>query len=485
MRATRTARSEGKPGVGLGLLGAPFSASAGPASAVARAPHPATTGAATYPVRSSIPRALVVGTTPDYVDLLERAHPGRCLFLTDRELRAAAREPAPPSGGEIICSLADAGAVRGAVAAHLRRHRMRLDGIACFDCESMPLAAALGKELGLDYPSAATIAGVRNKHAATRRWRQVGLPSPRAALVGSEAQLAAFCRRIEGPVVLKPVSGSGSELVFACHNRAEARDAFGILRSRLACHAAARMYAPFGCGEQGIDPRRVFVAEELIEGVELSCDFVVEDGGARIIRVCRKIARAGEPLGTVNAYVIAPQLPEGVTLDGLGSQLAAAAAALGVVRAICVVDIVVRDREMVMLELAPRPAGDCLPALIRASSGLDILGLALDFAAGGSPPIPDAGERLVALRLLATAAGTIRRLDASVLRADPRVHELHLERRAGDHVLLPPESCDRRLLGHAIFAPRAGVSIERQCEELRAGLVVDIDPVGREAARES
>lgn len=484
MRATRTARSEGKPGVSLGT-GAHFSASAAPASVVARAPRSATTGDATHPVRSSIPRILVVGTTPDYIDLLERAHPGRCLFLTDHELRAAAREPAPPSGGEIICSLADAGAVRGAVAAHLRRHRMRLDGIACFDCESMPLAAALGKELGLDYPAAATIAGVRNKHAATQRWRQAGLPSPRAALVGSEAQLAAFCRRIAGPIVLKPVSGSGSELVFACRDQAEARDAFGILRSRLASHADARMYAPVGRGEQGIDPRRVFVAEELIEGVELSCDFVVEPGGVRIIRVCRKIAGAGEPLGTVNAYVIAPQLPEGVTLDGLRSQLAAAAAALGIVRAICVVDIVVRDGEMVMLELAPRPAGDCLPALIRASSGLDVLGLALDFAAGGSPPIPDAGERLVALRLLATVAGTITRLDAAALRADPRVRELHLERRAGDGVLLPPESYDRRLLGHAIFAPRTGASIESQCDELAGRLVVEIDPAGREAAAEA
>jgi hypothetical protein len=430
-------------------------------------------------------RILVVGTTPDYVDLLERVYPGRCLFLTDGELRAAAREPAPPAGAEIVCALADARAVREAVAAHLRRHRLRLEGIVCFDCESMPLAATLGEWLGLDNPSAATIAGVRNKHAATQRWRQVGLPSPRAALVGSEAEVAAFCRRIAGPVVLKPVSGSGSELVFACRDQAEARDAFRILRSRLASHADARMYAPVGRGEQGIDPRRVFVAEELVEGVELSCDFVVEPGGVRIIRVCRKIAAAGEPLGAVNAYVIAPPLPEGVTLDGLCAQLAAAAAALGIVRAICVVDIVVRDGEMVMLELAPRPAGDCLPALIRASSGLDVLGFALDFAAGGSPPIPDAGERLVALRLLATVAGTITRLDASVLGDDPRVRELHLERRAGDRVLLPPESYDRRLLGHAIFAPLAGVSIESQCDDLAGRLVVEIDPAGREAAREA
>lgn len=47
-------------------------------------------------------RVLVVGTTPDYVDQLLRAHPDECLFLTESRLRFDAKEPQPNDHEEVL-----------------------------------------------------------------------------------------------------------------------------------------------------------------------------------------------------------------------------------------------------------------------------------------------------------------------------------------------------------------------------------------------
>jgi len=430
-----------------------------------------------------VDRVLVVGTTSDYVDLIGRRLPSRCLFLTDSAVRAAAREPAPNATDEVVCSLADRPeSVHAALTAHLDQHDLRLAGIVCFDCESMPLAAELADWFDFDYPSRRAVATARNKHATTELWRRAGLPCPRSELVHDANEAVAMQRRIGAPVVLKPLSGSGSELVFACRDEADCRAAFDVVLSRLASHRDARMYAPIVGAAGTLDPRQVFIAEELIEGTEMSCDFVVEEQAVRIIRICRKISMPGEPLGTVRAYVTPVELRDAGALARLRRQLAAAAEALGIRRAICVVDMVLRDGQFVMLELAPRLAGDCLPALTRASTGLDVFAFALDFALGELPAIPPSGpEPRVAVRFLAANEGIITRLDTSLLEADPRVLQLEIVRGVGEEVVLPPASYDMRLLGYAIFRPSGDVSIEQQCAELEGSILVEIEPPAGEA----
>lgn len=427
---------------------------------------------------------LVVGTTTDYIDRIERSYPGRCLFLTDPSHRPDPRWPAPPRGAELVVALDEPAAVRDRLKRHVDDNGVTLTGITCFDCESMALAATLGIWLGLDYPSPAAVATVRNKYATTSNWRRVGIPCPQSALIASAEDLLRFFSGLAGGIVLKPLSGSGSEMVWACRDEAACRDAFEFLRNRLPAHPDARMYAPIQREGVVVDPRRVYLAEELIEGVELSCDFMVDAGAVEVIRLMRKIPAAGEPLGTVSAYVMPAELAAGPALDRLRRQLGAAATEVGLERAICVVDLIDRGGEFVLLEIAPRLAGDCVPALTRASTGMDPLGLALDFAAGSRPviPAPSAWQRLVAVRLLAARAGQITALGCGRLESDPRIVEVKIGPGIGDLVVLPPASYEHRLLGHAIFRPAAEVAVEQQCAEIAALLDVQIEPLPRAAA---
>jgi hypothetical protein len=219
------------------------------------------------------------------------------------------------------------------------------------------------------------------------------------------------------------------------------------------------------------------VAEAFVAGREFSCDVVLEGNRLKIIRTAAKLFAADQPLGTTLAYVIPGDLSAELELEVFERQLLRAARALGLKRAVCMVDFIVRDKTAYLLEMTPRPGGDCLPALIRQSCGLDMLELALDFAEGRPPQTPEASawQPLVGLRLLAAAAGIVSKIDAAALQKNGSVREICFKARPGRRILLPPQDYDSRVLGHVIFEPHGLRPIEAQCAELSAKLTLEIE----------
>jgi len=295
-------------------------------------------------------------------------------------------------------------------------------------------------------------------------------------LVHSLSEAVSFLEELGKPIVMKPLTGSGSELVFKCSDRLDCSSAFAMISDRLASHPNARMYESGNGGR--VDAQHVFAAEEFIRGREYSCDFVLEDDRVQIVRVAKKIPAVNQPLGTTLAYIVPASLPGGLTEEKLAEQLREAAKSVGLVRAVVMVDFIVRDGQAVLIEMTPRPGGDCLPPLLEQVSGFDMLGFALDFAVGKSPAIADRStwKQLVGVRLFAENAGVIRSFDTSRITADPRVRECYLKRSAGHRVVLPPQDYDSRVLGHIIFQPRSADPIEAESQELAAMLTVEMEP---------
>lgn len=424
-------------------------------------------------------RVIVVGTTSDYIEAIEQRFPGRALCLTDHGERARAMEPEPDEAGEALCGLGDTDDALAALRAHLLWWDITPSGVACFDDESMALASSIAKAFGLPYVSAEAVAACRSKLACKQRWREAGLPCPDFEFVETAEAAVAFQRRVGGPIVLKPLTGSGSELTFLCTTPGECREGVAVLASGLASHHDVRMYAPQGEPSERMDPRRVFAAEEFVQGSEYSCDFAVDGGHVQIIRFAAKVAAPTQSFGTTLAYIVPAELPAAIDRAGFERQLLEAARALGIDRALGMLDFFVRGDSAVMIEMAPRPGGDCLPSLLRASSGLDILGAALDFAERRplAIPVSSAWRRLVGLRLFGSDAGVIARIDARALRRDPRVVECRLKRRPGHRIILPPADYESRLLGHAVFDPQGADGIESACLELAAKLRLELRPI--------
>jgi biotin carboxylase len=420
----------------------------------------------------SEPRVLVVGTTSDYIHWIRQSCPDQALFITDPPIRARAEEPSPPPAEEILCDLTAGDQVRQALKNHLAAFRQRLTGIACFDCESMALAAGLARDYELPYPSVAAVENCRDKYRSKILWKSRQLHTPPVKRVRSAAAAAGFQSELRAPVVLKPLSGSGSELIFVCSDEKTCLQSFQRICDGLRLRRHQRLYAGFS------DQAPEILAEGMIDGEEYSCDFIVDGGQCEVIRLTRKIRAAGGPFGTIRAYLLETSVPAGIRRRDFHQTLAKSASALGIHGAVCMLDFIVNQGRMVLLELAPRPGGDCLPYLLRRAYRLDMLRLQIDFARRAplqrSMPVP--AEPWVGLRVHAHREGVVKQIHAEALESDPRIREVHLQRRPGHKIALPPEDYDTWLLGHVIFTPDGSAAVEKQCRDLAAAVRIEWEP---------
>ena len=421
-------------------------------------------------------RVVVVGTTTDYVEHIRSRYPQRALFVTDLAERFKASEPVPGSEEEVVADLADVEAVLSVLLAHIDQQDMTVAGVTCFDCESLMLASAVAQALAVPFPSAPAIARCRNKYLARQRWKEVAVPCPDFSIISNVSELEVFLRRKDRPVVMKPLSGSGSEMVFKCLDEAECLYAFKQIQMRLAGHVNVRMYRNETCYPEGTNPRDAVMVEDFIEGKEYSCDFFVDGPNITILRIAEKYTAEGHSFGTTLAYRVPGVLPDVLSHEYLENVLQRTAHALGIGRAVCMADVMVNNDGIFVIELTPRPGGDCLPPIIFQSCGLDMLGLALDVAAGKPVMLPgqEDWKRMVGVRVLADKAGMVRSIDTRCLKKDHRVMEVFFKARPGSRIVQPPDDYDSRMLGHIIFAPDDGEEWQEQCLEILEKVTVNI-----------
>ncbi len=416
----------------------------------------------------STPKVLVVGTTADYIEWIRTRYPGEALFITASSVRQSAQEPVPDPSEELVCDLSDTAALMNKVKAHLKTWSQTPAGIACFDCEAMITASRLAKILGLSYPGESAILNCRDKLISKQLWQTQGVPCPRVWPVHGISDVMRILKDAKAGLVLKPAWGSGSELVFQCGNRKEAETAWQTLTAGL---EKRKENALFG------HPDQLVLAEERICGPEYSADFILTDTGLTLIRLARKMIPAGMPFGTAAGYEVPGILPLHLPVETLTPVLEKAARALGLETGICMVDFVVRHNRPYLLEITPRPGGDCLPWLLDISGHLDILKLTLDVA--GNRPWDLSGVQFsphMALRIHAGKSGTLREINHRDLASEPRVKQIHIMRKPGHRIVLPPEDYDSWLLGHIIFDTYGWNFPETRCSLMVRRLEIEIQP---------
>lgn len=427
------------------------------------------------------PAILVVGTTPDYILRLSEEIANPLFFLT------AARFKSEPQLSEIPPSnlLFDAFDVFEKtlqnLVAFLAEKKIALSGVACFDCESLIMAARLASRLNLPFPPRQAVARSRNKFEARRSWTAAGINSPYASLACDLQETLHFFRTHGEDIVLKPVSGSGSELLFHCMEEEEVRRAVEILEEELPLRKENPLFAPFPDPFRGHDihPCRSWIAEEFISGEEFSCDFVCRGDEILIVRETGKVKAADKSFGSVLAYTFPPRYPENFKKERLTDILKTAVHSLGFEWGFFMADYVLRQSFPVLIELTPRPGGDSIPDLAKIAAGYDTLGLYLDFVTGTFEP-PRAvfmrPESYASINLFAPKEGKILKLDGSRISSLSHVKKVFLKKSEGERVILPPKDYDNRLLGYCIVTLESGANLVQECRRLEDLLVVSITP---------
>ncbi len=135
----------------------------------------------------------------------------------------------------------------------------RVAGVATSSDYYVETAAAAATALGLPANSPADLAAVRDKGTQRARLAAAGVRVPRFTVAGSVEEVLAAAAETGYPVVVKPVTGSGSLGVLLCADPEQTAEHARALLSR-------------GSDERGRPvPRRVTV-EEFVSGAEYSAE---------------------------------------------------------------------------------------------------------------------------------------------------------------------------------------------------------------------
>jgi biotin carboxylase len=401
---------------------------------------------------------VVVGTTPDYVARISHHYLETALFILDiRHQEDPFLEGVDPAD-LFFTSFSDEEGVLHSFQDYLTGHHISPIGVACFDCEHLALAGRLAGDLHLPSPSVKAVLHSRNKLETRRLLNHAGLCTIQAMPASGLDETLNFFRFIKNPIIIKPISGGGSELVFFCRNEDEIKEAVNVMEEQLPRRKENPLFRVMNHypSDSGIpDPYRTWIVEEYISGPEYSCDFIFAHDRVSIIRETGKVKAPDQTFGSVLAYTCPPSYPEAFSTECLPPVFKDACTILGFSWGYFMVDFIIRDNAPFIIEMSPRPGGDSIPDLVKTATNCDTLGIYLDLVCGrpfliGSKPLQVRATG--SLNLYAPHEGRITYLDVSEIQRQQIVKGVFLKKKLGDRITLPPDDYDNRLLGYCIVS---------------------------------
>ncbi|WP_367042237.1 ATP-grasp domain-containing protein [Streptomyces sp. Je 1-332] len=256
-----------------------------------------------------------------------------------------------------------------------------LAGIASSSEYFVATAARTAAKLGLPAPDGDAVAACRAKDVQRAALAAAGVPVPRFEAVGEVDAAVAAAAGIGHPVVLKPVSGSGSVGVKLCRDPAETE-------------AWARELLGRATDERGTPvPSRI-----LVEAAVVGPEFSVETFDDTVVTVVGKHT-GPEPYFVETGHdVPAPVAP--ATVAALGDTARAALAALGLGWGAAHTELRMSAQGPVVIEVNPRLAGGMIPVAVRAATGRDLVDEVIAKAAGQDAQPAAPGASHAAIRFL-------------------------------------------------------------------------------------
>lgn len=336
-------------------------------------------------------------------------------------------------------------------------------GVIGFLDSTLPLVARLAEEFGLPGCSPATLKNLTDKTWARARLAESGVPGPGfRALDASVAGTTGRRAEVDGlryPLILKPADSSAGRGVV------RARDAAGL---DAAWEEAAR-HTRTGA----------LLAEEELIGDEISVETVTVGGRTAVVTATEKLATRDDAFVEFG-HAVPARLPGGLD-DRVRDVVRAALKAVGFDHGIAHTELILTAEGPKVVEVNPRPAGDCILDLIRLVCGIDLYDTAADLALGRPVDLDaltdTACTGAAAIRFLTAEPGVVRRIDgvaAVSAQLDHRRERLVLLTRAGDRA--DDVSSNLHRPGYVVaVGPDTQAAIER-AERLAAQVTVVTSP---------
>lgn len=327
----------------------------------------------------------------------------------------------------------------------------RLAGVVTWSDAAVETVAAVGAAHSLPTASveAARICrdkGLMRQALASRR------PDlcPRFARVNSWEEALEASRAMTYPLVLKPVSGSGSKGIYRVEDEKALRTAHQALTAFV-----DPAQDPIFTGHQGD-----LILEEFLAGTEHSVEGVVHDGAVSVFGVTDK--RTNEPYRLETGHIFPSQLPT-QALASVHELVQETIARFGLDNTAFHLECIIgADGKARLVECAARGAGDfILSDLVGLATGvpgcLNVLRVAL-----GEDPLPTSPHLVAGVRkIMATHPGTLAQIAGldDALRVSG-VEKVVLERAIGARVQLPPKDFNSSVIGAVIASAPTAAEVE-------------------------
>lgn len=331
------------------------------------------------------------------------------------------------------------------------------DAIVSPDDTGLLAGALAAEELGLAHNPAASVAATRNKVALRRALRD-HVAQPAYQVLERGAPVGEIAGELGFPVVLKPLSRSGSQGVIRADDAPSAERAERRIRMILA--------------KCGVNPNEPLLVERFVSGPEVAVEGVLADGELAVLAVFDKPDPLDGPHFEETIYVSPSRLhPEVVSaVTGL---VADAAAGLGLVTGPVHAEVRVHRGVPVLIELAARPiGGHCGRALRFGLLGTSLEEVLLRAATGGRIDPPATGA-VGALMLPIPRSGRfvgVSGLDEA--RGLPHIDDVELAVPIGERIEAVPEG--DRYLGFAFASADDPETVEAALRDVMGTVRVEV-----------
>ncbi|MGW2657195.1 ATP-grasp domain-containing protein [Streptomyces sp. NPDC001478] len=343
-----------------------------------------------------------------------------------------------------------------------------IGGVLSWNEYAVVNAASLARHLqtaGLD-PAAAR--ACRNKAVARASFDAHGVPSARWAPVGDLAQLHMAAEHLGYPFVLKPSAAAGSAGVIFIDTPND------LARAYTFTSEAAHRHGVTAAG---------FVAEEYLDGPEISVEVVAMPGRYSVAAVTHK-SLGTPPYFEETGHLVAPALRSPAT-DEAEKVAIMALEALDITHGVAHVEIRLTATGPRIIEVNPRLGGDLIPHLVHLATGIDLVSAAADLAMGTVPTLHATHQQAAAVGFVyPQTAGRLRALTTdAALAARPWCERVVLEQQPDARVAPPPASGLDSRLAHAVVTADTPAQCRSRLDRALAGIHGDIDDtvIGAEA----
>ncbi len=339
-----------------------------------------------------------------------------------------------------------------------------IDGVMTLSTDvAMPTLGRIVDELGLPGPGFAAALSASNKIQMKRKLAAAGVPTARFREARSVQEALRAAHELTLPVIIKPPDSSGSRGVVRVSSAAAVESAFR--RARKFSHTGA------------------VIVEEYLEGEEFGAQALVSDGGVQAVFFHNDTVTSppiSVPLG--HSY---PCKFDKTVQQRSAEVLAAAVAALGIEQTFVNADLILTRRGPMVLEIAARLGGTCLPELTSIYAGEDIVGAAIRLALGEKIRLVHRRRQPCAARIIdPPASGVVRRREVpEALSRHPRVVAIRWDVDPGAPVHAFSSGPDR--IGEILTTGDSWQEAEALCEKIRREIVLEIDSADGEEGKEA